>query len=258
MSEQRKEQWKKAGKNAVFFVVYFAVFLLVWTLVCKMVKNDYIFPTIGQVFDEIGKLLAEPFFYRSFFSSFLRAMGAFGISFVLATLFAVLAKIFPIIERVVAPIVAVMRSLPTMAITLFLLLWATPSGAPVVVAVLALFPLLYTGIGAAIRTVDKDLEELCKVYRVPRKKQIFSMYLPIASPYILREATGGASFSLKLVVSAEVLASTLVSLGGMIQNSSIYMPASRTMALAFVVVLVGLLIEGLGILLARLIERRVQ
>ena len=84
------------------------------------------------------------------------------------------------------------------------------------------------------------------------------MYLPIASPYILREATGGASFSLKLVVSAEVLASTFVSLGGMIQNASIYMPASRTIALAFVVVFVGLVIEGLGILLARLVERRVQ
>ena len=118
--------------------------------------------------------------------------------------------------------------------------------------------MLYTGISSALATIDKDLEALCKVYRVPLKRRIFSMYLPIASPYIVREATGGASFSLKLVVSAEVLASTFISLGGMLQTSKIYMQTARTIALAVIVVLVGLLIESLGILLARFVERRVQ
>ena len=258
MHGQKRAQWIKALKNAVFFLAYFCVLLLVWTLVCKAVKNEYIFPTIGQVFDETGKLLIEPFSYRSFLSSFLRAICAFCISFVLALVVAVLAKIFPLAERVVAPIVAVLRSLPTMAIMLILLIWATPKSAPVIVAGLALFPMLYTGISSALATIDKDLEALCKVYRVPLKRRIFSMYLPIASPYIVREATGGASFSLKLVVSAEVLASTFISLGGMLQTSKIYMQTARTIALAVIVVLVGLLIESLGIFLARFVERRVQ
>lgn len=256
--QKNGRQWKTVLKNAVFCLAYFAVLLLIWTLVCKIVKNEYIFPSARQVFNETGKLLIQPFFYRSFLGSFLRAISAFCISFGLGLFFAVLAKIFPLADKIIAPLVAVLRSLPTMAIMLVLLVWATPKSAPVIVAVTALFPLLYTGISSALSTVGKDLEELCKVYRVPLKKRIFNMYLPIASPYIVREATGGASFSLKLVVSAEVLASTFISLGGMLQTSKIYMQTARTIALAVLVVLMGLCIESLGILLARFVERRVQ
>lgn len=258
MDKSVKKQWIKAIKNATFFLGYACAFLLVWTIACSLIKNEYIFPPIRQVFVEVWNLLGERFFYRAFLHSVLRALWAFLIAFVLAVGFAVLAKVFPFAKKIIAPIVAGLRALPTMAIMLILLIWSTPSGAPIIVAVLALIPVLYTGVSVAISTVDESLEEMCRVYRVGLKKRIFFMYLPLSAPYIVREASAGASFALKLVVSAEVLAYTFVSLGGMLQSSKIYMQTPRTFALAFMVVLTGLLIESVGILLARFVEGKVQ
>ena len=256
MTETTRRQEKKALKNAAFFAAYVFAFALVWTIAYGAVENAYVLPSLWEVCKAAGRLLKERFFYESFLRSFLRVLSAFSLSFVCGAAFATLAKVFPVFGKIVAPVIKALRALPTMAIMLVLLLWSTPDRAPVIVAFLALFPVLYTGMSAAISTVDKNLEEMCEIYRVPMQRRVFSMYLPLALPYALREAAGGISFALKLVVSAEVLASTYVSLGGMLQLSKIYMQTPEMFALALLVIVVGLLLEGLGELIARCVERR--
>ena len=258
MTETAKRQWKKALKNAAFFAAYVAVFALVWTVAYKAVKNEYILPSLADVLRATGRLFTEKFFYSAFFESFLRVLWVFALSFVCATTCAVIAKLFPLFEKIFAPVVTALRALPTMAIMLILLIWSTPKDAPVIVAFLALFPMLYTGILAALSTVDKKLEDMCKAYRVPLGKRIFRMYLPMSLPYVLREAAGGVSFGLKLVVSAEILANTYVGLGGMLQLSKIYLETPRMFALTLLVIAVGLVLEGIGIALSQYVERRVK
>ena len=170
----------------------------------------------------------------------------------------VFAKAFPLLEKILAPLVTALRALPTLAIVLILLIWSTPARAPVTVAFIALFPILYTGIRNAFSMVDSKLVEMCEAYKVPFWKRIWKMYLPVALPYILREAAGGAAFALKLVVSAEILASTYISVGGILQLSQIYLDTPRTFALTLLVIATGLLLEGLGALLASWAERRLR
>lgn len=258
MKQTAKRQWIKALKSAAFFAAYVGVFALVWTVAYKAVKNEYILPSLADILRATGRLFTEKFFYSAFWNSFLRVLWVFALSFVCALLCAVIAKLFPLFEKILAPIVTALRALPTMAIILILLIWSTPKDAPVIVAFLALFPMLYTGIFAALSTVDEGLVQMCKTYCVPLRKQIFQMYLPASLPYVLREAAGGISFGLKLIVSAEILANTYVGIGGMLQLSKIYMETPRMFALTLLVIAVGLVLEGIGIALSQYVERRVK
>ena len=221
-------------------------------------ENEYLFPSLGEILRATGRLFTEEFFYTAFLQTLWRVVKVFCVSLLSALVFAVLAKAVPIVERILAPLVTALRALPTMAITLILLVWSTPARAPVIVAFMALCPILYTGISTAFSTVDEKLLEMCQAYRVPLRKRIWQLYLPTALPYLLREALGGASFALKLVVSAEVLASTFKGVGGMMQLSKIYLDTPRTFALTLLVIVVGLVMEGLGILLVKWVERRLQ
>lgn len=258
MTKTTKQQLKKALKSAVFFAAYVFAFAMIWTIVCDSVKNEYMFPSLISILKETGRLLGEEAFYASFLASVGRVFKAFLISFASAAVFAVAAKAAPLFGKILAPVVTAFRALPTMAIILVLLVWSTPKEAPVIIAFLALFPILYTGIFTAFSAVDQKLSEMCKIYRVPVHRQIFKMYLPMSLPYILREAAGGLSFALKLVVSAEVLANTYTSLGGMLQLSRIYLETPRMFALTLLVISVGLILESAGIVLSRLAERRVR
>ena len=84
------------------------------------------------------------------------------------------------------------------------------------------------------------------------------MYLPQIAPQALRESAGALAFSVKLVVSAEVVANTFKSMGGTIQEAKIYLDMPRMFALTLLVVLTGLILETLGNIVALATERRVK
>ena len=118
-------------------------------------------------------------FWHAFSGTFLRTLAAFFLSFIGASVLAVVAYLVPPVGRFLAPLVSVLRSLPTMAVILIILVWTTPKTAPVVVAFLALFPMLYAGISAALASVDPKLVEMSRVYRVPVRKRIFPRPRPM-------------------------------------------------------------------------------
>lgn len=261
MTETGKEILVKSLKRAAYFAACVFVFFLLWTVAEARIKNEYVFPTVGDTLKEVGKLFTEEKFLKSYLASFLRTIRVFFISFSFALFFAVIAYLYPVFSKILAPIVGILRALPTLAVLLIILLLTTPYDAPVVVGFMALFPMLYTGFSSSLLSVDEKLVDMCKVYKVPLKKRIFKMYIPNALPYILRESSAGLSFGIKLIVSAEIMASTYISLGSLMKDAaSVYylLARSRLFALTLVVIATGLLLECIGLFFARMAERRVK
>jgi NitT/TauT family transport system permease protein len=245
-------------RKTLFTLGAFGVLFLAWWIAFFCVGNPLLLPSPWKCFEKFGELLSSSRFWSGFFATCIRALSAFLISAVVALVLAVIAYLLPSFRAFLTPIVAFMRALPTVAVVLIILVFLTPDGAPVAVSCLVLLPMLYSSALAAFSGVDGKLVEMCEVYRVPMKKRIFSLYIPCVSPYLIREGTAGLSFSLKLTVSAEVLANTFQSVGGMMQESKIYLEIPTLFALTLFVVLVGLIVELLGGGLAALVERRVK
>ena len=248
----------KFVKKIIFTIGAFGVLLLLWQIAFFCIGNPLLLPSPWTCFQKVGELLSREGFWSGFLATCLRASAAFLLSFLIALIFAVIAYLLPSFRAFLMPIVAFMRALPTVAVILLILVFATPDSAPVAVASLALFPMLYTSIVSALSGVDKGLIEMCKVYRVPTAKRIFSLYLPSVAPHLIREGSAGLSFSLKLAVSAEVLANTFQSVGGMMQQAKIYLEIPELFALTLLVVFVGLVVELIGGGFAALAERRVK
>lgn len=233
-------------KNLIWSLLSVAFLFAVWQLACRRADNGYLIPSVPESLSAMGRLLTEGGFWRAFSQTFLRTLNAFFISFLLALFFSIVSYLVPAIGRFLSPVISFLRSLPTMAVLLLLLVWTTPKEAPVIVAFLALFPILYAGMSAAFSAVPSDLIEMSRVYKVPLWRRIVRLYLPFAAPYVLRESASALSFSLKLVVSAEVLANTAQSLGGMLQEARIFLEMPRMFALTLVTVAAGFFLECLG------------
>lgn len=233
-----------------------AFLAVVWLIAWRAAGNEYVVPSPAASLREAGRLLGTGTFWRAFGGTLSRALTAFAASFLAAVIFSVAAYLVPSLGKFLAPLVSVVRSLPTMAVILIILVWATPLKAPVIVSCLALFPMLYTGMSAALAAVPAELVEMSRVYKVPVRRRIVGLYLPCAAPYVLRESSAALSFALKLTVSAEVLASTYRSLGGLMQEAKLYLEMPRLFALTLTVLAAGFVLEGAGMLLARAAERR--
>lgn len=227
---------------------------LFWLAAYLIVANDYVLPSIGDTFAALGKLLVSRGFWRAFGGTMLRTLAAFAVSLVCGTALAVLARLFAGVRAFFAPIVSFLRTVPTMAIILILLLWTSRAVAPVIVSVLVLFPAVYSAALAALDGVEEEFGELARAFRVGKTRQVCKLYLPLAAPPVLKQAGGILSMGLKITVSGEVLTSTDRSLGGLMQEAKLYVPA-ELLALTLVTVLVGFLLEGICLLAYKLIVR---
>ena len=249
---------KSILQNVAFCLVALAFLLLTWQIACALLQNEYLLPSAWESIQTAFSIMEKGEFWTAFFATFLRCFCAFVISFVFAVIFALVAYLLPLFSKFFTPIVSMLRSLPTMAIILILLILTTPLQAPVIVAFLTLFPMLYTSVYSALCDVDESLIQMSKIYRVPLKRQIFSLYLPALAPKLALESGAALSHSLKVVVSAEILSHTYQSLGGWMQDASLYVEMPKLFALVLIVFFTGLLIELFGNTLFYLLQRRVK
>lgn len=234
-----------AKKNALFSVVALVALWLVWLIAYHIVRNDYVLPSFEDAIVQMVVLLSKASFWRAFGNTFLRALWAFLASLALGVGLAIPAHLVGGVRAFFAPVVSVLRTVPTMAIVLMLLLWTTPAVAPVIVSALVLFPAAYAAALASLDEVGEAYGELTKAFRVGIGRKIAKMYLPLAAPTLLKQAGSIFSLGLKVVISGEVIASTYRSLGGMMQEAQIYLQMPRLMALTLVTVLLGFALEGL-------------
>ena len=234
----------------------FSFLILLWIAIAGVVGNAYLLPSVTQTLNACLKLFGQASFWNGYFATLVRSLFAFLFCFILGGGLCVIACVRSSFGKFIAPIFSLLRSLPTMAVLLMIILWTSADFAPIVVSCLVLLPMLYSAALSAITAVDEELIEMSRVYRVSKKRMIQSLYLPSVFPALSREALSALTFSLKLTVSAEILSNTFQSLGGQMQTASLYAQTPTVFALACVVFLTGFGIECLGSFLILRTERR--
>ena len=218
---------KKFWKQLIITASAIAFLVIAWLVAYAVVGNEWLVPAFSDCVKKTWVILTTGSFYKAFFATLLRVLTAFVFSFVLALVFALVAYTVPMFGAFFAPMASMLRSLPTLAILLILLVWTDAGRAPVIVAVLSLFPMLYAGFTASFAGVDRELIEMSRVYKVGFARRAFQLYLPSVAPYMARESAAALSFALKLVVSAEVLARTYGSVGGWMQDAKAFSEIDR-------------------------------
>ena len=130
-----------------------------------------------------------------------------------------------------------------MAILVLILIYTDRTTAPIIVASLVLFPMMYAQFSTSFDMIDDGIIKATKVFNLSKKDKLFKVYLPLIAPSVLSHTGSNLSFAIKLIISAEVMAYTFTSIGGMMESANATLDISRLMALTLVAVLLGLLVE---------------
>ena len=237
-----KENQKKILDIALPLITLICIIVL-WTVASISVNSKYVLPSVKETFIALIELTYKASFFIAFFLTLLRCFVAFLISFVLAFIFAILTEKFYVAKKIIMPIIGIMRALPTVAVVLLLLFWTNSEIAPIIVTMLVVLPTIFNGIVLSLKSIDKDVLEMCKVFKVSKKETYKKVIIPGIMPSLLITMGSGLSLNLKLMVAAEVLASTAKSLGGLFNYTNANLQTATMLALVVLTVLVGLLIE---------------
>lgn len=229
--------------------------ILIWQLAAFIASAEVTpFLTIGTMVGVLG----EGVFWRNFGFTVLRAFIAFAVSFILALILVVLSTWYGTIRRIFAPIMTAIRSLPTMAVVLILILTVSANTTTVLVGMLVLFPMFYSALLPTAMGVNKDLVEISLTAGANSLQRLKYVYLPAMTPAIVENGISGLSLAIKLVVSAEVLSQTAKSIGMMMQTAKAYLDLERLLALTMIVVVVCILIDLAGKSVYALVEKKIM
>ena len=231
--------------NIIFSILAIIFMWLVWIAAYYIARNKLIVPAFSDTAQSFFNYLGDGEFWLALWNTFLRTLLAFIISFILAAVCALFAKLSNCARAFLKPVVVFIRTLPTLAVMLIILKLTTGNRnfSPVIVTILVLFPMIFSQMLAAADGIDTGLVEMAKAYKVSKKDRLFKIYLPLVAPNILSQTGANVSLGLKIMISAEVLANTVDSLGGMMQYNNYAAEVANLAALTLAAVFIGLIIE---------------
>ena len=203
--------------RVLFTLLSFAIIVAIWWILAETrFRLTGIIPTPPETVRIIWEEMQTDSFFRAVFSTMERAFISFFISFVTASVLAVLAHYKKFIDHLLDPFIVLCRAMPTMALVLILLITVGSRMLPIVVAFLIVFPLCYENMRAAIAETDTKLIMMARVFKVPRIQQITGIYIPAMLPLVFSSIVAGFGLNIKVVISAEVMGLPAMSIGHLI------------------------------------------
>jgi NitT/TauT family transport system permease protein len=204
----RKRTWVTASAVAA---------VLIWSLASRLVGREIILPAPEVALAYLWKMLAEEKTWAAVGRTMGRLAFSFSMNIAASLALGTLAGFFERIEYVLSPVIAVMKSVPTMGVILLSLIWFGSGKAVLFVCTLIVFPVLYGAVLTGIRHLDADLLEMHRVFRIKWTKTLRHFVLPSLRPHLIAGVMSGLGLSMKVIIAAEVLAQPKIGIGTMFQ-----------------------------------------
>ena len=225
--------------------------LAVWQLAAMSVGSRILLATPWQALGRLLALLPTAGLWRTVGCSFVRIAGGFLLALALGTALALAAYRRRMVETLLRPYVVVIKSVPVASFIILALIWMGSARLPLFISFLMVFPILYTNVLAGIRSADRELLEMARVFRVPWLRQARCILLPAAEPFLLAGSAAALGMSWKAGVAAEVIGVVGGSIGEKLYEAKIYLQTGDLLAWTAVIVALSALFERAVLALLR-------
>jgi len=208
------------------------ILIAVWKSASALIGKEIILPAPEQVLIGFSTFLTSSRFYQALAATAIRGISAFFIAMLLGSLNGFFCGLSERFERMLQPLMLVIRATPVLAIILLAMIWFPAGSVPVFSAVIMSFPLVATEICAGVKSVDPKLVAMARLFRVPWWRITWSIRIPNALPHILAAARNALGLSWKVVIAGEVLSQPNHAIGSGMQNARIMLETTEVFAWA--------------------------
>lgn len=224
--------WK--NKRIVFLSVI--IIIGIWAVISRIINKEVIIPSPINVLVSLIDLIKSKYFIKIVLETLTRSFISFLISVLSAILFGVLSGLMKSFYNIMLPIVALLKSVPTMAIVILALIWLDSEKAPILIGVILVFPVLYDSVVNGMHSVDNKLIQMAELYSVRKRYIIKDIYMPTVFAFLSSTMGAALGLTLKAIIAGEVLGQPKYSIGGSMQLEKMYLNTSGVFAWIIIVV----------------------
>ena len=243
---------KKASK----VIIIIAFWILLWQLASAIVNLPLLFPTPAGVLKKLFALMSQKAFYKSTLSSFVRILFGIMIAVIFGVFMAVVCSFSKIIYDFFIPFVTIIKSTPIVAFVFLVSIFAGNEKTVILICALMVFPIVFANVYQGLKSINVELLEFSKVYKIPFRKRLLSLYIPTVMPYFISALLSSIGLAWKAGIAAEVLCTPKISIGIEIFNSKQYIEYVDLFAWTLSVIVLSLAFELLITRLLKIISKK--
>lgn len=214
-----------------------AFWLAIWQLAAIALGSELLLPGPVTVLARLVEMVPQPAFWARVGFSLVRIAGGFALGAVCGTVGAFAAARWRVVEELLAPLMALAKSVPVASITVLALIWLRAANLAVLVVLLVVLPIVYENVLQGLRATDGKLEEAARLYHAPPVRRLRFLVMPTLFPYLSTALALGLSTAWKAGVAAEVIGIPAGSLGEAIYDAKVYFDTPALFAVTLAVVL---------------------
>ncbi len=226
------------------------IWLLIWQGVTLLVDNRILMAGPWETLGALSRLVREEFFWKTIANSLLRILSGILIGTCAGFLLAYPAGRFSLLRDFLQPAVTLLKAIPVVSFVILLLVWTGNEKMPVIVIALVTFPIAYLNMLDGLLRLDRDMEEMARVYRMSVWKRFRYVELPQLIPGISAAVSLAVGMGFKSGVAAEVIGQAKYTIGNAMYRSKIYLETPELLAWTAILILLS---RGVELLLRILI-----
>lgn len=230
-------------ENKKYIGISIAVLILLWFLLAYKVNSEIIIPSPVSTLKSLKEIITSEDFINILSATLSRIIISFIISLVGAIVIGVMASFVKIIYNFMIPILAILKSVPTMGVIVLVLIWLSNDKAPIFIGIIIVFPILYESVLAGIFNIDSKLLDMARLYKVNRTTIIRDIYAPSILMNINGVVNSALGLGFKVVIASEVLGQPKYSIGTSLQLEKMYLNTSGVFAWIIIISLISIIFE---------------
>ncbi len=252
---QRLALLKKTGIALAVLLFWLAVWQIAAIAVRAKYKVDFILPTVPETVRALIRLIPTAAFAKAVLSSVLRILAGFLFGCVLAILLAFLTHYVRIAERLIAPVMTVIRATPVASFIMVLWILLDERSVPSAIAILMVMPVIWQNLSNGFSAQDGQLGEVLTVFGASPIKRFRLLTLPALIRYLIPGILTSVGLAWKAGIAAEIIAYTKNSIGSAIKNAKDTLETPTMFAWTLCVILLSLVFEKAISMIARRYEK---
>ena len=186
-------------------LISFAMFLAIWWF-ASLFAGPQMLPGPDKVLNAIAAQAESGDLFFQLGVTLARVLAAFTIAMIAGTAIGLLMGRVKIADRIGDPWLIVLLNLPALVVIVLAFIWGglTETAGVLAVAINKL-PNTVVTVREGARALDVGLDEMARVFALPRGKVLWHVVLPQLAPYLAAAGRSGLSLVWKIVLIVELL-----------------------------------------------------
>ncbi len=225
----------------IFFLLFW---LLLWQAAAMRVDIPFILPSPLAVLSSLTDLLRSPVFYKAIGNSLASLAVGFCAGVLIGVLSAVPSAFSKEFSSFISPVYTVIRATPVASFIIIAWVFLDKNILPAFISLLMTAPIIWSNLSRGIRSLDRSLLEVAKVYRFPFSKTLRVYWLPSLAPFLSSGLSTALGLAWKSSVATEILVKSSDTIGYYIWDAKAWsIDTPRLFAWTVAVIVLSLLFD---------------